>query len=252
MLHKHFKKVFSRIKEGPSPFSKEFADLSKIDYKIPTPKNPKDALHENRKKRIEEDQQNIREITLFFSTVALGAKLAAIDGDVTKEEMDSFASMLPKNSRAQNEVEKLFGNACNDDTSFEYYTKRVKSYFPNQQQLYKDLLLSLFEFGEVDGPLNVAEINFLQSISRALSIKDEFFYQTLRERIIPSANNPFKVLGIKDSATGEEIKSAYRNLVQAYHPDRLGKIESPEIINIANERFTKIQHAYKMLMKLKS
>ena len=32
--------------------------------------------------------------------------------------------------------------------------------------------------------------------------------------------DPYKVLGVSPSATDDEIKTAYRNLVKKYHPDR--------------------------------
>ena len=32
--------------------------------------------------------------------------------------------------------------------------------------------------------------------------------------------NPYEVLGIKENATDEEIKAAYKELVKKYHPDK--------------------------------
>ena len=32
--------------------------------------------------------------------------------------------------------------------------------------------------------------------------------------------NPYKVLGVSEDATDEEIKKAYRDLVRKYHPDK--------------------------------
>ena len=32
--------------------------------------------------------------------------------------------------------------------------------------------------------------------------------------------DPYKELGVSPSASDEEIKTAYRNLVKKYHPDR--------------------------------
>jgi len=55
------------------------------------------------------------------------------------------------------------------------------------------------------------------------------------------AINPYKILGILPSASQEEIKKAYRVLARKYHPD-VNKEPGAE------ERFRKINEAYRVLM----
>jgi len=50
----------------------------------------------------------------------------------------------------------------------------------------------------------------------------------------------YNVLGIKQNANLNEIKSAYRSLTKQYHPD---KNPSPD----ANDKFSKINNAYEVL-----
>lgn len=56
--------------------------------------------------------------------------------------------------------------------------------------------------------------------------------------------NPYEVLGVKQGASQEEIKSAYRKLVKQYHPDQYG--DNP-LKNLAQEKLTEINKAYDML-----
>jgi len=57
-----------------------------------------------------------------------------------------------------------------------------------------------------------------------------------------------EILGLKASATREEISAAYRKLVKLYHPDRLrGLGVSPKKIEFAAERLAEINNAYRAL-----
>jgi len=61
--------------------------------------------------------------------------------------------------------------------------------------------------------------------------------------------NPYEVLGIKEGASEEEIKKAYRELVKKYHPDQYR--DNP-LAKLAEEKLREINEAYDYLMKNKS
>lgn len=52
--------------------------------------------------------------------------------------------------------------------------------------------------------------------------------------------NPYAILGVSTSATDQEIKRAYRNLVKRYHPDRKSSESS-------HEQIVAINYAYDIL-----
>lgn len=58
---------------------------------------------------------------------------------------------------------------------------------------------------------------------------------------MPKVKDFYKVLGVKESATADEIKKAYRKLARKYHPDR-----NPDDRK-AEDRFKEIQEAYELL-----
>ena len=58
---------------------------------------------------------------------------------------------------------------------------------------------------------------------------------------MPKTKSHYKVLGVSDKASAEDIKKAYRNLAREHHPDR-----NPDKPG-AEERFKEIQEAYDVL-----
>lgn len=58
--------------------------------------------------------------------------------------------------------------------------------------------------------------------------------------------NPYKVLGIKEGASYDEIKRAYRELAKKYHPDRY---QNNPLSDLADEKMREINEAYDFLMK---
>jgi len=58
--------------------------------------------------------------------------------------------------------------------------------------------------------------------------------------------NPYKVLGVSEDASEEDIKKAYRTLSRKYHPD--ANINNPNK-DKAEEMFKIVQQAYNQIMK---
>ncbi len=60
--------------------------------------------------------------------------------------------------------------------------------------------------------------------------------------------NPYKVLGVSENASQEEIRKAYLALVKKYHPD---KYTDEGMKELANEKLKEINQAYEILVKKK-
>ena len=59
-------------------------------------------------------------------------------------------------------------------------------------------------------------------------------------------SNPYEVLGIKQGASEEEIKRAYREMVKKYHPDQY---QDNPLSTLAEEKLREINEAYESLTK---
>lgn len=60
--------------------------------------------------------------------------------------------------------------------------------------------------------------------------------------------NPYEVLGVSETATDEEIKSAYRKLAKKYHPDNY--TDSP-LADIAEQKMKEINEAYDTINQMR-
>ena len=76
--------------------------------------------------------------------------------------------------------------------------------------------------------------------------KKNSYNKTKRE----SKKSLYIVLGLNENATLEEIKKAYRDLSQQYHPDKVAHL-GKDLQELANQKFLEINQAYDELKKLK-
>lgn len=207
--------------------------------------------------------------------------VAQSDGMLNLKEQNSFKQLWK--DRYENDVSKEniseFLKERNTNLAFENFLYLIeKSNIPEQHSPVDilDMVESAFTLAIVDTPLNRSEIVCLERISRMLNISDnkifkmeeEFNqYQTNQKsnyRKSYSESNgtgdsfenfeqdkykdPFDILGLKKTATLEEINAAYRSLSKQFHPDIISsKNLNEDFIKYAEKRFIEIDRAYRSL-----
>ena len=62
-------------------------------------------------------------------------------------------------------------------------------------------------------------------------------------------NDPYSVLGVSSSASDEEIKKAYRELVKKYHPDNYA--DNP-LADLAEDKMKEVNEAYDAIVKMRT
>jgi len=63
-----------------------------------------------------------------------------------------------------------------------------------------------------------------------------------------SSFDPYQILGIDSSASGEAIRSAYKARMHEYHPDKVAHL-GEELQKVAHRKAVEIQQAYEQLRK---
>ena len=62
-------------------------------------------------------------------------------------------------------------------------------------------------------------------------------------------NDPYSVLGVSSSASDEEIKKAYRELVKKYHPDNYA---NNPLADLAEDKMKEVNEAYDAIVKMRT
>lgn len=63
------------------------------------------------------------------------------------------------------------------------------------------------------------------------------------------SRSPYEILGVSPDADQKKIRTAYRNLANQYHPDKVAHL-GEEFQTLAEQRFKEIQEAYDKLREL--
>jgi DnaJ like chaperone protein len=201
------------------------------------------------------DPAETRRIAFATAVIVLGAKLAKVDGRVTRDEVRAFKRIFRIDDAEIGDVARIFNEARTSAPGFEAYARQIAALFGPNPVLLEELLIGLFELARADGEIAAAETDFLRRVAAVFGFDDAAFEQ-LRARYSAiardrwSGGDAYAVLGLSRSAGDDEIRQTYRKLVREHHPDRLVAKGMPEeMIEQANKVLAAINTAYDRIAK---
>jgi DnaJ like chaperone protein len=201
------------------------------------------------------DPTETRRIAFATAVIVLGAKLAKVDGVVTRDEIRAFKRVFRIDDSEVGDVARIYNQAKTSAHDFEPYARQISALFGRDPFLLEELLTGLFEVARADGELNPAELDFLRRVAAIFGF-DVAAFELIRARFSATARNlsgsddAYAVLGLARSASDDEIKQTYRKLVREHHPDRLvAKGLPPEFVEQANKTLAAINAAYDRVEK---
>jgi DnaJ like chaperone protein len=201
------------------------------------------------------DPTETRRIAFATAVIVLGAKLAKVDGVVTRDEIRAFKRVFQIDDGEVGDVARIYNQAKTSAHDFEPYARQISALFGRDPYLLEELLTGLFEVARADGELNPAEVDFLRRVAAIFGF-DTAAFELIRARFSATARNlsgsddAYAVLGLARSASDDAIKQTYRKLVREHHPDRLvAKGLPPEFVEQANKTLAAINAAYDRIEK---
>ena len=147
-------------------------------------------------------------------------------------------------------VDKLIAQALESNETIDNLCFDFKKLFALQEQ--KILIQLLYQVALADDYLDENEQKLIDLIAFKLSFP-EYEHQYIKNMFLRNRNteSPFKVLGLDENATKEEIKKRYRSLSKENHPDKIAHLGS-EFQKTAEEKMAKINDAYQKIKDLRN
>ena len=137
-----------------------------------------------------------RSVAFAIAVIALGAKMAKADGQVTRDEVTAFREVFHIAAKDEAGAARVFNLARQDAAGFQEYAKRIRSMFKGQPDTLRDLLEGLFHIAMADGFYHPNENAFLEEVTEIFRIPQAEF-NALRMRFAPDApQDPYTVLGV--------------------------------------------------------
>jgi DnaJ like chaperone protein len=186
-----------------------------------------------------------KSVGFAIAVIALGAKMAKADGQVTKDEVTAFREVFQIARADESGAARVFNMARTDVAGYRDYARQIHAMFAEDPNTLSDLMEGLFHIAMADGFYHPGENEFLQEVSQIFGLKDAEF-MALRARFVPDApKDPFIVLGVRPDMSRDEIRKHWRQLVRETHPDAMMARGVPEeAVRLAEKRMIDINRAW--------
>lgn len=192
----------------------------------------------------------LRQIGFTIGVIALGAKMAGADGQVSDAEIEAFREFFQVPPGEERNVKRFFDLAKRDVAGFEIYARQLAALFPDAPEILENVLEGLFEIAKADGPIDAAEADYLAKVARLFGLDSNRFERAKAAALGIVECEPCIILGIDPLATDEQIRQAWLRQVRDHHPDRLIAQGLPEeAITMANRKLALINDAYDRLRR---
>jgi DnaJ like chaperone protein len=182
--------------------------------------------------------------------MALSAAVMRADGKVLKSELTYVKTFLNQQFGARFSTEHLqvlkrFLDSGNIPLNQICQDIRLRM----QPEVRVQLLHYMFGIAKADGDVSPSEIDVIKQIASMLGVSQTDF-ESVKNMFYRDVDSDYKVLGIEQTATDDEVKKAYRKMAIKFHPDKVAQM-GEEYQKGAKEKFQQIQDSYEAIKKRK-
>lgn len=189
-------------------------------------------------------------VAFTIAVIALSAKMAKVDGQVSRSEVAAFREVFYIAPEDEPYAARVYNLARQDSAGYREYARQISAMFKDRPYMLCDLMEGLFHIAVADGNYHPAEDGFIEDVAQIFGVSTRDF-RALRARFVPDAvPDPYDVLGLGANATPQEARAAWRVLVRENHPDQLVARGLPEeAIRMAEARLVAINRAWEEIQR---
>lgn len=210
-----------------------------------------------------------RQAGYFLALFSIMGKIAVSDGHISTSErqlVQQFINQAGMNPTQGEYALRIFEEASRSPHSVSALANQFYLITAGQSKYHLNFMDLLVRLAVADGVLTANERRLLQEVASGLYISDDNLTLLLNRatysqqhsssgsnsRGVPTAGGEivraYHILGCTTQSNDSEIRSAYRQLAAAYHPDKIISKNLPEeFTQLAKEKFQEIQAAYQMI-----
>ena len=194
--------------------------------------------------------QRLSQNDFATALLILSAAVMKADGKILKSELDYVKQFFKQqfSSHLSSKYISDFKDILKKDFVLSDVCSTINGSMPIRQ---RSLLIQyLFGIAQADGLVSDSEMMVIQRISSYFRISSIEFEQ-IKSLFYKDVSSYYKVLGIDESASNDEVKKAYRKMAIKHHPDKFSQL-GEEQQKAAKNKFQKIQEAYEHIKKERS
>lgn len=182
-----------------------------------------------------------------LNLLALSAMIIKADGKIEQKEL-SFVRNFFIAQYGKNRADSIFKTFNKEIKKEVQRLDEITRVFVQQTRYETRLQILHFLFGiaNADGSVSDSELQKLSQIASGLRLNLPDF-ESIKAMFIKNTDNAYKILEVEPNASRDEIKTAYRNMVKKYHPDKI-RSDNTAMIKGAEEKFREVQRAYEILI----
>jgi len=191
----------------------------------------------------DEEQRN----SFFVSLLVLSSAVIRADGRTHPAELNTVRSFFRTNfgEQAAAQAMQILDRLNAQEVNIYQVGDQIASHMNASQRL--QLFQYLVQIAVADGTLDASEKRVLEAIAAVIRINSSDAASMIA-MYYKEEDAAYTILGIKSTATDDEVRTAYRRMAMKYHPDRVASL-GEDVQKSAEEKFRKVQEAYESIKK---